>query len=677
MRRLCVAMLLLVGCPSDKTGAGVDTGAGGDTSDTPVGDADGDGFVGSEDCDDTDASVHPGADETCDGIDEDCDTLVDDDPVDGQSWYTDGDGDGYGDALTLNTDCEIPVGGVADGTDCDDADETIHPGATEVCDEVDQDCDGDVDEGLMYADADGDGYGDPDESMCLCDATPDAVGNADDCDDSDVSISPNASESWYDGVDQDCSDTSDYDADADGHDSDAWGGDDCDDADPESRGAEADVVELGAGPDCGTMEVGAMVYGEAAEDQAGTSVSGGGDVNGDGINDLLVGAPYSDVGVADGGAVYVVAGPITGAVSLSDGHARIVGIEVASTTGAQVLGPRDLDADGYGDLIVQSYDSSTGWPIYIFNGPVAGDTLLSTADGVWSPDDFVARLVAHAGDVDGDGRPDVLQYYDSDWSPESTRGVVLLSAPSNGVHAWDEAQAWFSDDDHTNYCPSDMDGAGDVDADGIDEVLIGCNHQGVYLFAGPLSGEYVVSDADATLTSERTSENPLVAGAGDTNGDGYGDVLVSASVVTAEDYTEYCAVYLYLGPLSGAVSAETDASSTWEGSFFDGYVARGEGAVDLDDSGRTDVVIESMVYEMEGYVSGLFIALDPEPGWYSIDDANWGLEDGGRYLGVSSGEVSVGDISGDGVDDLAFSEPRLSTGAHWDGAVWILFGGSI
>ena len=102
---------------------------------TRVEDIDGDGYS-ADDCDDNDASVHPGADERCDGIDSDCDGQIDEDAVDGRAGYADGDGDGYGDEASPLTGCTV----VLAAGDCDDTDPAVHPGATDLCD-VDRDCD--------------------------------------------------------------------------------------------------------------------------------------------------------------------------------------------------------------------------------------------------------------------------------------------------------------------------------------------------------------------------------------------------------------------------------------------------------------------------------------------------------------------------------------------------------
>ncbi len=169
------------------------------------------------DCDDTDAAQYPGADEYCNGEDDDCDGDTDEDSaVDASTWYADSDGDGFGDPLVSDTDCDQPTGYVADASDCDDSDADVNPDAEEIWyDGVDGDCDGWSD-----YDSDYDGYDSSDE-------TDEGL----DCDDEDPDVNPDAEEIWYDGVDQDCDGGSDYDADGDGFDSATYGGDDCDDAD--------------------------------------------------------------------------------------------------------------------------------------------------------------------------------------------------------------------------------------------------------------------------------------------------------------------------------------------------------------------------------------------------------------------------------------------------------------
>ena len=91
--------------------------------------------------------MHPAATEACNGIDDDCDSLVDESGATGEStWYADVDGDGYGDASAALAACDQPSGYVATSDDCDDADLAVNPGATEACNGIDDDCDGLTDE---------------------------------------------------------------------------------------------------------------------------------------------------------------------------------------------------------------------------------------------------------------------------------------------------------------------------------------------------------------------------------------------------------------------------------------------------------------------------------------------------------------------------------------------------
>jgi gliding motility-associated-like protein len=177
------------------------------------------GYVeNNSDCDDSNETVFPGAEEVCDGIDNNCDTNIDEGLV-LITYYADFDGDGFGDPAESEQACSAPDGFVTDNTDCDDSNEAIYPGAEEVCDGLDNNCDTNIDEGLdpltYYADADGDGFGDPNVTVLACLAPAGFVDNNLDCDDTDESINPDAEE-ICDSIDNDCDLAIDEDLGADG-----------------------------------------------------------------------------------------------------------------------------------------------------------------------------------------------------------------------------------------------------------------------------------------------------------------------------------------------------------------------------------------------------------------------------------------------------------------------------
>ena len=176
-----------------------------DTDVDPLADADQDGYPADVDCDDTDPSIHPEAEEICDEKDNDCNDLVDDNPSITPTWFADTDQDGFGNALAMVQTCYQPNGYVADMTDCNDADPASYPGAVEVWyDGADQDCDG-----ILTVDD----CNDADATMPTNDVDCDGVFTADDCNDADPNLLALAN-----------------DADCDGHVSAA----DCDDANPSS-----------------------------------------------------------------------------------------------------------------------------------------------------------------------------------------------------------------------------------------------------------------------------------------------------------------------------------------------------------------------------------------------------------------------------------------------------------
>ncbi len=350
------------------------------------------GYLGADalgDCDDEDATINPDGEEVCDLLDNDCNGTIDGaDATDASTWYVDADSDGFGNDDRSTPDCVQPSGFVATGGDCDDLDGSINPDAEEFCDEVDNDCDGDVDEGAAldastwYPDADGDRYGDPDSGLAACEQPSGYLTDASDCDDGDASTYPGATE-YCDGHDDDCDGDVDedsavdastwyVDADADGYGSaDATtvacnqpsgfevDTSDCDDGDASVYPGASETWYDGVDSDCaGDDDYDQDADGDQHEDHGGADCDDG-DAS---ISSLVAESWYDGVdqdcdGLSDYDADYdTYDSDAYGGTDCDDGDATVY-------PGAdEVDGTVDNDCDGdieEAPVVVATYDSSS------------------------------------------------------------------------------------------------------------------------------------------------------------------------------------------------------------------------------------------------------------------------------------------------------------------------------
>ncbi len=333
------------------------------------------------------------------------------------------------------------------------------------------------------------------------------------------------------------------------------------DAGAPNRGA----VYLVHGPLQGPIPLGtaqAKWLGENRGDLAGVTVANAGDMDGDGTDELVIGARYNDMVADDAGAAYIIDGSLTGVANLDQARAKILGIAAGDWAGIHVTGAGDHDGDGLTDLLVSARlaDGPGGIDAgasYLMHGPVDGLVSLAQADATFeglTPLASTSR-VAGEGDVDGDGRPDVLigSRFLMDGGL-AVGGAYLVLAPATGNVDLAGADATLVGVHEDSYAGFRTLLVPDLDGDGFDEVLLGAfqDDQGgpsagaAYLFYGPVVGTVPLDLADVTWIGETGSWLGFgLNQMGDLSGDGVPDLVLGAPA--GEDLTDPGTLHVIFG----------------------------------------------------------------------------------------------------------------------------------
>ncbi len=407
----------------------------------------------------------------------------------------------------------------------------------------------------------------------------------------------------------------------------------------------------------------------------GHAVSTAGDVDGDGYADIVVSAPESDHGGSECGRALLYhgspAGLVTGAQWWVDGPKNFANL------GTSVATAGDVDGDGYGDVIV----GISGYFISearAYHGSPAG--LITSAQ--WTvqsdrADTWYGFSVADAGDVNGDGYADIIvgaRAYDNGQTNEGAAFLYYGSASGPSTTA-----QWMveSDDAHASLGQS-VDGAGDVNGDGYDDVIVGApifdNGEGsegaAFVFHGSATGLSATADWAAYGYQAAASFGNSVAGAGDVNGDGYADVIVGQSGYDGDQDSEGRALVYYGSPSGLSDTADWTAEGNSVHAYFGGSVST---AGDVDGDGCSDVIVGAYCYsngqQEEG---GAFVfhgspsGLSGTPDWSAESDTGW------AHFG--NAVASAGDVNGDGYADVVVGAMTHPQGVGIPGRAYVFLG---
>ncbi len=412
--------------------------------------------------------------------------------------------------------------------------------------------------------------------------------------------------------------------------------------------------------------------------EMGAAVATGGDVNGDGLDDVIIGAPRDDAAIPNEGVAYVQHG-VAANGSLISSATTLAGGQSNSRFGSAVAIAGDVDGDGYDDALVGAPDYNAGaggeGRAFLFRGSAGGVLTMPLWTSTGAPGQHWASAVSTAGDMNRDGHADIAVASHRDGTNGAAAGRVAIHLGGPGGPAASPSFEVFGDvaGDSLGFA---LAAAGDVNGDGYDDLVIGAPGDslatgGAFLVYGAASPPYAVFKF-GTSFQPGAGYGRAVAGRGDVDGDGFADVAVGAPRNTYS-ISNSGSVRVYRG---GPGGISTTVSSGIGGElpfdFFGAAVSFG----DLSGDGLSDLCIGAPGADsVTSNLGAVYAFIAAGDGSFAAPASSKLIQTTSTRLGRGASLAANGDFNGDGFADVVFGMPQSTFGAG--GLVGTAAGGGV